>query len=79
LLHKSNQNNSDRRRWAFLVAYNKRSNNPVKKHHHPQYTKLHKVDDDAILGCANASDMTGKDFLNPENDETVAINKHKIH
>ena len=43
ILHRSDQNASDNRRWAFLVAYNRASNNPVYKHHHPQYTLLKKV------------------------------------
>ena len=43
VLHQSDQNNSDRRRWAFLIAYNRASNPPVIKHHHPQYTPLVKV------------------------------------
>ena len=43
VLHRSDQNRSDHRRWAFLVAYNRASNNPVLKHHHPQYTKLNMV------------------------------------
>ncbi|KAJ8300968.1 hypothetical protein KUTeg_022487 [Tegillarca granosa] len=43
LLQTSNQNKSPYRRWAFLCAYNRASNNPIKKHHHPSYTKLHKV------------------------------------
>ena len=40
LLHTSSANTSPDRRWAFLCAYNRRSNNPVLKHHHPQYTPL---------------------------------------
>ena len=43
VLHRSEQNHSDRRRWAFLMAYNAKANDPVKKHHHPQYTPLKKV------------------------------------
>ena len=43
LLHCSNQNNSDRRRWAFLIAFNRATNNPMIKHHHPMYTPLTKV------------------------------------
>ena len=43
VLHRSDKNDSDRRRWAFLIAYNRTSNNPVYPHHHPQYTKLEKV------------------------------------
>ncbi|KAI8482984.1 hypothetical protein Bbelb_392840 [Branchiostoma belcheri] len=42
LLHRSEQNHSDRRRWAFLVAYNRASNNPVMEHHHPRYTPMAK-------------------------------------
>ena len=45
VLHYSAQNSSDRRRWAFLVAYNRADNDPVKKHHlAPSYTPLQKVD-----------------------------------
>ena len=43
VLHHSAQNSSDRRRWGFLVSYNRADNNPVKKHHHPFYTKMNKV------------------------------------
>ena len=43
VLHKSESNKSDKRRWAFLVAYNRADNNPVYEHHHPQYTPLYKV------------------------------------
>ena len=43
ILHRSDQNHSDNRRWAFLVSYNRADNNPVYKHHHPFYTPLNKV------------------------------------
>ncbi len=43
LLHCSDKNDSDRRRWAFLIAYNRASNDPVILHHCPQYTKLEMV------------------------------------
>ena len=43
LLHKSNRNDSAHRRWAFLIAYNRASNNPTIEHHHPRYTPLEKV------------------------------------
>ena len=43
VLHRSEQNHSARRRWAFLSSYNRASNNPVTPHHHPQYTPLIKV------------------------------------
>merc|ERR1712166_736180 len=40
LLHASGQNHSDKRRWCFLVSYNRVDNNPMIEHHHPRYTKL---------------------------------------
>jgi len=43
LLHTSDKNLSDKRRWAFLCAYNRADNNPVYKHHHAQYTPLDMV------------------------------------
>lgn len=71
LLHTSGPNNSPNRRWAFLTAYNKATNDPVIVHHHPQYTPLHKVPNSAILDCTNFTDMTGKDFMDPKNDKTI--------
>lgn len=43
LLHTSNQNNSDLRRWVFIVAFNKKANDPYMDHHHPRYTPLKMV------------------------------------
>jgi ectoine hydroxylase-related dioxygenase (phytanoyl-CoA dioxygenase family) len=43
VLHCSSANLSDKRRWALLCCYNRADNNPVKEHHHPQYTPLKKV------------------------------------
>lgn len=71
LLHTSNVNDSKYRRWAFLCAYNKKSNDPVIKHHHPCYTPLQKVDNNAIRECTNVTDMTGKDFMDPTKDKTI--------
>ncbi|XP_078660968.1 L-proline trans-4-hydroxylase-like isoform X1 [Branchiostoma floridae x Branchiostoma belcheri] len=68
ILHRSDQNNSDRRRWAFLVAYNRADNNPVYKHHHPQYTPLSKLPNTAILECSTVTDITGKDFFSLDRD-----------
>ncbi|KAK6167919.1 hypothetical protein SNE40_021843 [Patella caerulea] len=74
LLHTSAPNHSELRRWVFIPAYNRASNNPVYEHHHPQYTKLHKVPNSAIKDCKNYSNMEGKIFLDPANDKTVAVN-----
>ena len=71
LLHASDQNKSDRRRWAILVAYNRVDNDPLIDHHHPRYTPLARAADDAILR-APLVDASGKDFMNPADDESVA-------
>ena len=58
LLHRSDRNGSPNRRWTLLCCYNAARNNPFIEHHHPSYTKLEKVDDDAIkqAGLAFATD-----------------------
>ena len=43
ILHRSDKNESDKRRLALAIAYNTKRNNPTKKHHHPFYTKMEKV------------------------------------
>jgi len=48
LLHRSDQNRSDKPRWAMICCYNAARNNPYKEAHHPRYTPLHKVSDSAI-------------------------------
>jgi ectoine hydroxylase len=48
VLHRSDQNRSEHRRWTVIHCYNAASNNPYVEHHHPFYTPLEKVDDDAI-------------------------------
>jgi hypothetical protein len=48
LLHRSDQNRSDDPRWAMICCYNAARNNPYKESHHPRYTPLSVVPDDAI-------------------------------
>ncbi len=47
-LHRSDQNRSDNRRWTLLCCFNAARNDPYLEHHHPGYTKLEKVSNDAI-------------------------------
>ncbi|WP_282610359.1 phytanoyl-CoA dioxygenase family protein [Pelagibius sp. Alg239-R121] len=47
-LHRSDQNRSDQRRWTLLCCFNAARDDPYIAHHHPGYTKLEKVGDDAI-------------------------------
>ncbi|KAL4219706.1 hypothetical protein ACF0H5_022276 [Mactra antiquata] len=79
LLHCSGANTSAARRWAFLCAYNRVDNNPVKKHHHPFYTPLEKVPNSAILDCKDFTTMDGKWFLDPEVEKnTINVEGHNI-
>ncbi len=43
VLHRSGVNNSERKRRVLAIAYNRKTNDPVTPHHHPNYTPLHKV------------------------------------
>ena len=67
LLHSSDQNNSDQRRWVMITSYNKKKNNPVLQHHHPFYHPLHMVANKAILECKTMSSVD-KAFLDPNRD-----------
>ena len=44
LWHTSDKNDSDMRRYAIITAVNKRSNDPIFQHHHPNYHPLNMVD-----------------------------------
>ena len=71
VMHRSDQNRSPNRRWTVLFCYNAARNNPYLEHHHPQYTPLSKVEDDAVkaAGVRHATDQSGdyfrKNFSNP--------------
>jgi ectoine hydroxylase len=48
LLHRSDQNRSDRPRWSMISCYNAARNDPYKESHHPRYTPLNVVPDSAV-------------------------------
>ncbi|HTM56342.1 MAG TPA: phytanoyl-CoA dioxygenase family protein [Pirellulales bacterium] len=48
LLHRSDQNRSERPRWSLICCYNAARNNPYKESRHPRYSPLSKVSDSAI-------------------------------
>jgi len=48
LLHRSDQNRSEKPRWAMICCYNAARNDPYKDSHHPRYTPLQTVADSAI-------------------------------
>jgi ectoine hydroxylase len=70
VMHRSDQNRSANRRWTVLFCYNAARNDPYLEHHHPRYTPLIKVPDDAVklagLKFAESDDAYfRKTFANP--------------
>ena len=63
-LHRSDQNRSANRRWTLICCYNAARNNPYLDHHHPKYTPIDKVSDDAIkrAGIKHASSADAATF-----------------
>jgi ectoine hydroxylase len=53
LLHRSDQNRSDKPRWSMICCYNAARNDPYKESHHPRYTPLTKVADEEVLKAGN--------------------------
>lgn len=73
VLHTSGANDSDLRRWCYLIAYNRADNDAVKDHHHGHYVPIQKVPNSAIMECTNLIDHTDKDFMDTSKDETVKV------
>ena len=74
LLHRSDQNRSEHARWSMICCYNARSNDPYKDSHHPRYTPLEKVSDDAIkaVGLKHFNpDQAKAGWLDPEADSSA--------
>ena len=80
LLHRSDQNRSDKPRWSLICCYNAARNDPYKDSQHPRYTPLVKVDDGAIreVGMKRFEDDTSDvAWLNPDRDRTARSLKHQ--
>jgi hypothetical protein len=73
LLHRSDQNTSDRPRWSMICCYNAKSNDPYKDSHHPRYTPLGVVPDDAILkaGVKRFADSGDVSWLEDKRDTSA--------
>jgi ectoine hydroxylase-related dioxygenase (phytanoyl-CoA dioxygenase family) len=67
-LHTSAPNRSDHTRELLLVAYNARSNDPVKAHHHPGYTPIDVLPDRAIEDRAGRYEGERRTFMPPRDD-----------
>ncbi|XP_043226920.1 L-proline trans-4-hydroxylase-like [Amphibalanus amphitrite] len=75
LLHCSANNDSDRRRFALIAAFNQRANDPLWEHHHPRYTRLEMVPNDAVLKCTRLNSSSDKWFVDPDADTSYANNE----
>ncbi|MGE3294503.1 MAG: phytanoyl-CoA dioxygenase family protein [Geminicoccaceae bacterium] len=75
-LHCSAANNSDKSRNLLICCYNKATNDPYKDHHHPRYTPLVMVADEAVLAAGDRiGDAAGRWFLEEGRDETTEARK----
>lgn len=71
-LHCSDANNSEQSRWSLICCYNTKHNDPYEEKHHPSYTPLDKVPDNAIkVTGAKVSTASQQSWLDPAADETV--------
>jgi ectoine hydroxylase len=76
LLHRSDQNKSDFPRWSMICCYNAARNDPYKDSHHPRYTPLNVVEDDAIrkVGIKRFADDQSQVFwLEVAKDESATV------
>jgi hypothetical protein len=75
LLHRSDQNKSEKPRWSLICCYNAARNDPYKDSHHPRYTPLKKVEDAAILEAGVkrfGDDPSDVAWLDPEQDVSAS-------
>jgi ectoine hydroxylase-related dioxygenase (phytanoyl-CoA dioxygenase family) len=68
-LHRSDRNESDNRRWTLICCYNARGNDPYLAHHHPFYSPIAVVEDDAIKAAGmKLADGATENFSSKPND-----------
>jgi ectoine hydroxylase-related dioxygenase (phytanoyl-CoA dioxygenase family) len=73
MLHRSDQNKSDKSRWSMICCYNAKHNDPYKESHHPRYTPLKKVPDSAIkeAGHKRFSDADAAAWMQDQQDHSA--------
>lgn len=80
LLHRSDQNKSDKPRWSMICCYNAKSNDPYKESHHPRYAPLKVVADSMIkeVGIKRfADDSSDVAWLQNEKDRSARLLEKK--
>jgi ectoine hydroxylase len=75
LLHRSDQNRSERSRWAMICCYNAARNDPYKESHHPRYTPLQVVADSALkqVGVKRFADSGDVAWLEDQRDSSARV------
>jgi len=68
LLHTSDQNKSDMRRWVMISSFNQARNSPQKVHHHPQYHPLYILPNSSVRESQNLNSTMEKEFMDPKSD-----------
>jgi ectoine hydroxylase-related dioxygenase (phytanoyl-CoA dioxygenase family) len=71
LLHASDPNLSEHPRWGLITCYNTRHNDPFKESHHPSYTPLVKLPDNAVETIGPQPTVAAQRFLRQEEDYTT--------
>jgi ectoine hydroxylase len=71
LFHASEPNLSDKPRWGLICCYNSKHNDPFKESHHPRYTPLAKLPNDAIKQIGAKPSEAAQRFLRQEEDYTT--------
>jgi ectoine hydroxylase len=71
LLHRSDQNHSDKPRWSMICCYNSARNDPYREAQHPRYTPLHRVPDSAILEAGKKRFSCESAFFSVEQDRSA--------
>ena len=72
LLHRSDMNRSDRSRWSLICCYNAKANEPFKASHHPGYSLLSKVEDDAIMNHDAMRCENETEWFDPNTNQSLA-------
>jgi ectoine hydroxylase len=72
-LHCSAANLSPNPRNLLICCYNKATNNPYKPHHHPLYTRLDKLPDEAVLAAGVRT--TDRAYMEVDEDRTTETRK----
>ena len=72
LLHRSDKNASECKRWSLICCYNTKHNNPYKESHLPRYKPLEKLPDSAIKEMSHKLFAARAAFWNPVENATTA-------